>query len=89
MSRLGTPIRKNDNVIVITGLLLLLLWIPLRQRPGIGTILNAVEIGLVADQQRPAKTTHTGIECGLERDLRPDPGRISCCNGDARQGHGD
>src|SRR5688572_4941814 len=31
------------NVIVITGLLLLLLWIPLRQRPGIGTILNAVE----------------------------------------------
>lgn len=37
------------NVIVIVGLLLLLLWIPLRQRPGIGTILNAVEIGLVAD----------------------------------------
>jgi hypothetical protein len=38
----------------------------------------------VADQQRPAKTAHTGIECGLERDLWPDPGRISCCNGDAR-----
>ncbi len=31
------------------GLLLLLLWIPLRQRPGLGTILNAIEIGLVAD----------------------------------------
>ena len=37
------------HVIVIVGLLLLLLWIPLRQRPGIGTLLNAVEIGLVAD----------------------------------------
>ena len=31
------------------GLLILLLWIPLRQRPGLGTILNAIEIGLVAD----------------------------------------
>ncbi len=36
-------------VIVIVGLLLLLLWIPLRQRPGVGTILNALEIGLVVD----------------------------------------
>jgi uncharacterized membrane protein YczE len=36
-------------VILITGLLLLVLWIPLRQRPGIGTILNAVVIGLVVD----------------------------------------
>jgi uncharacterized membrane protein YczE len=31
------------------GLLILLLWIPLRQRPGLGTVLNAIEIGLVAD----------------------------------------
>lgn len=31
------------------GLMLLLLWIPLRQRPGIGTILNAFEIGIVVD----------------------------------------
>ena len=37
------------RVIVLTGLALLLLWIPLRQRPGIGTILNALEIGTVAD----------------------------------------
>jgi len=37
------------SVLVIVGLLLLLLWIPLRQRPGIGTLLNAVEIGIVAD----------------------------------------
>jgi uncharacterized membrane protein YczE len=35
-------------VIVLTGLALLLLWIPLRETPGLGTVLNAVEIGLVA-----------------------------------------
>ena len=37
------------KVIVITGFALLLLWIPLKQKPGLGTILNALEIGLVAD----------------------------------------
>ncbi len=37
------------KVIVITGCFLLLLWIPLKQKPGLGTILNALEIGLVAD----------------------------------------
>lgn len=41
------------HVIVIVGVLLLLLWIPLRQRPGIGTLLNAVEIGLVVDLVMP------------------------------------
>lgn len=41
------------NVIVITGVLLLLLWIPLHQRPGVGTVLNAVEIGLVVDLVLP------------------------------------
>ncbi len=40
-------------VIVLTGLALLLLWIPLRQRPGVGTILNALEIGLVVDALLP------------------------------------
>lgn len=35
--------------IQITGLLLLLLWIPLHQRPGVGTILNAIEVGLVVN----------------------------------------
>lgn len=32
-------------VIVVSGLLVLLIWIPLRQRPGIGTILNALFVG--------------------------------------------
>ena len=41
------------TVIIVTGLALLLLWIPLRQRPGLGTILNAVEIGLVVNLTKP------------------------------------
>ena len=36
-------------MIVLTGVALLLLWIPLRQRVGIGTVLNAIEIGVVVD----------------------------------------
>lgn len=40
-------------VIIGIGALLLLLWIPLRQRPGIGTILNAIEIGLVVNLTKP------------------------------------
>jgi len=37
------------KIIVMTGFILLLLWIPLKQKPGLGTILNALEIGLIAD----------------------------------------
>jgi len=36
-------------VITIVSVLVLLLWIPLRQRPGIGTVLNVVVIGLATD----------------------------------------
>jgi uncharacterized membrane protein YczE len=36
-------------VIEIVGIVLLLAWIPLRQRVGVGTVLNAVVIGLVVD----------------------------------------
>ncbi|MFM7391025.1 MAG: YczE/YyaS/YitT family protein, partial [Actinomycetota bacterium] len=41
--------RSIGTVIIATGAALMLLWIPLRQKPGIGTILNAIEIGLVAN----------------------------------------
>ena len=37
------------QVTIAVGALVLLLWIPLRQRPGIGTILNILVIGLAAD----------------------------------------
>jgi uncharacterized membrane protein YczE len=40
-------------VIEVVAFLLLLLWIPLKQRIGVGTILNAVEIGLVFDLVEP------------------------------------
>ena len=32
-------------VIVVSGLVVLLIWIPLRQRPGVGTVLNALLVG--------------------------------------------
>jgi len=38
---------KMGTVIIIVGVVLLLAWIPLRMKPGIGTIMNAVQIGLV------------------------------------------
>lgn len=41
-SQLGT-------VIIIVGVVLLVLWIPLRIRPGLGTVMNAVQIGLVVN----------------------------------------
>jgi len=34
---------------VIASVLVLLCWIPLRQRPGVGTVLNALMVGLVMD----------------------------------------
>ena len=37
------------QVVIAVGAAVLLLWIPLRQRPGIGTILNVIVIGLAAD----------------------------------------
>ena len=36
-------------MVIGVGLAVLLLWIPLRQRPGLGTISNAIVIGLVID----------------------------------------
>ena len=36
-------------VIIVVGALVLLAWIPLRQRPGLGTVSNAVVVGLVLD----------------------------------------
>lgn len=44
--RAGLPL---GTVVILVGLVLLLTWIPLRQRPGIGTFLNVVLIGLAVD----------------------------------------
>ncbi|MFC6020352.1 YitT family protein [Plantactinospora solaniradicis] len=37
------------TVTIVVGALVLLLWIPLRQRPGLGTLSNVVVIGLAVD----------------------------------------
>lgn len=37
------------TVSIVVSVLVLLLWVPLRERPGLGTVLNAVLIGLVVD----------------------------------------
>jgi uncharacterized membrane protein YczE len=48
------------TVVILTGIPVLALWIPLRQRPGVGTLANLVVIGLVVDRALallPAGTT--------------------------------
>lgn len=37
------------TVLIVTGAAVLLLWIPLRERPGLGTVSNVLVIGLVMD----------------------------------------
>jgi uncharacterized membrane protein YczE len=37
------------TVVIAVGLAILLIWIPLRQRPGIGTVVNTLTVGLVID----------------------------------------
>ncbi len=36
-------------VVIAVGALVLLLWLPLKQRPGLGTVSNVVVVGLAAD----------------------------------------
>ncbi len=48
----GMSLRADMSVgvaTVVISVLLLLLWIPLRQRPGLGTLLNAVLVGVFID----------------------------------------
>lgn len=37
------------QIVILTSLVVLLIWVPLRQPPGLGTLANAVLIGLVVD----------------------------------------
>lgn len=46
---------------IAVGVLVLLLWIPLRQRPGLGTISNVVVIGLAVDAALAALPTVTAL----------------------------
>src|SRR5215218_1824136 len=44
--RTGAPI---GLVVIVASVLVLLLWIPLRQRPGIGTVANAILVGVFVE----------------------------------------
>ena len=70
------------TVIIATGAAVLLLWIPLRQMPGLGTISNVIVLGLAADatlavlpplESLPARSAATrrrgGDECDSNRDV--------------------
>jgi uncharacterized membrane protein YczE len=37
------------SVVIVTGVVVLLAWVPLRQRPGIGTVSNVIVIGIAVD----------------------------------------
>jgi uncharacterized membrane protein YczE len=46
----GLPV---GQITIVTGVALLLLWIPLGEQMGLGTVLNAIEIGIVVDLVLP------------------------------------
>lgn len=37
------------TVTIVVGVVVLLLWVPLRERPGLGTVSNAIVVGLAVD----------------------------------------
>lgn len=46
------------TVTIIVGALVLVAWLPLRQRPGVGTVANVVVIGLAFDAATPFLPDH-------------------------------
>ena len=52
------------QVVIAVGALVLLAWIPLRQRPGIGTVANVVVIGVAADVTLAMLPEATGLATG-------------------------
>ena len=48
-------------VIIVLSFLILLLWIPLRQKPGWGTLANAVLVGLFVDLSMPVIPQPDGL----------------------------
>jgi uncharacterized membrane protein YczE len=55
-----TPLAIGGATIAIS-FLVMLLWIPLRQRPGIGTVMNAILIGVAIDVMLPLLPGPGGI----------------------------
>lgn len=53
------------TVTIVVGALVLLLWIPLRQRPGVGTVSNVFVIGLAVDAALALMPTVHGVPLRL------------------------
>jgi uncharacterized membrane protein YczE len=53
------------QVTIAVGVLVLLLWVPLRQWPGLGTLANVVVIGLAVDAALAVLDTPTGLVAQL------------------------
>jgi uncharacterized membrane protein YczE len=84
-------------VVILLGIPILALWIPLRQRPGFGTIANLVVIGFVVDAalallpaggNLPARVCYlvggiliNGLATGLYIGARMGPGPRDRCGG--------
>lgn len=49
------------EVVIVVGFLVLLLWIPLRQMPGLGTLANVVLIGVATDATLAMLAAHEGL----------------------------
>jgi uncharacterized membrane protein YczE len=61
---LRTPLSIGGATILI-GVVVLLGWIPLRERPGLGTILDVVLIGVAIDVMLPVLPQPTGLVARL------------------------
>lgn len=69
----GTAMRAGLSIGLMTnliGALVLLLWIPLRQRPGLGTVANVLIVGTALD-----------VALRWLPDLNALPGRVMLCVG--------
>ena len=78
------------TVVVIVSFLVLLLWIPLRQRPGVGTLCNAVLVGVFADLGLALipEFSHLGGQAGMLVGAVLLNGIASACYIGARLGPG-
>ena len=71
------------QALILTSVLVMVLWIPLREVPGLGTISNAIVIGLAADATLAVIAAELGYadEAHLVRDFRTvtgmTPGRFA------------
>jgi uncharacterized membrane protein YczE len=75
---------------VVVGAVVLLLWIPLRQRPGIGTLCNVVVVGAVIDAvlAMVSGVVLNGVATGLYIGAGLGPGpRDGLMTGFAARGH--